>query len=799
MNTVEIIVGHQWKEDVRYIHSLRPRRPAETSLNLLELRDIIDIVIDGSNLTASIPEEAIFGLVGALLSSLVDLVDQTSKKAIIEFHHEPWEMVLVPDGSTLLVSLYSIDRRRRVVARDLGVDVRHFVDALCEVGEQLLTELFGVSDRFSSDPQVRSISQSLAKLRRTPRIQLPPRPGVDGDVAPRMATTSSAGGLSLGYRIDAADSALQAYRGEHVFDLHCLLVDGKLDAEFDGQQLVLCDDNPFLGMCSLLDRTRQLFNQLESHAHAHFVLDEPVAHMDFTVTGEGSRWTLGARCQVDGHWRECALEPAACLDILVSLAELFVQDLLELNAHMGVNHRFIDFKDEVEKLRQWHRDLCGNNLYHDRPEDYLRRLGHIEPTEVQGPEAAECPWPMSSIHTLFPHRRWTLLDEHIDFDSFALDSQTVTLTTSKAVQCLELEDGSERWRYDFLTTGSGTKAIPLSDSLLATTDGGDRLLVMDRQDGSVEAAVDVGDCWRQLMGAAQYEEQNLVVAGRRSGEIVGIDDREEEVRWRHSLGPAELQQIICTGPLVCCQSTEGVIKALNPRTGETLWKIRPAGTPQLPLRLHQGRIYAIAHEPLHRGSTVIALYPYTGRTVWQVRLPGFASGPPSFIDQWMIIPVERHGQLALTAINLEAVAPRATWRLELSSAGIDRPTEVLPVHIDGRWHGLVRTDRAELTCFAADDGQVRWRSVPASETLLLHGNLPLFRVRDAVVNVARTVDLRHLATGKLLHSFSAIEAPKYGFLAPPFRLLLGEQAHDESQADRLTVWSVEHFLALIDS
>ncbi len=798
MNSVEIIVGQRWKEDVRYIHSLRARRPAETSLNLLELRDIIDIVIDGSNLTASIPEEAIFGLVGSLLTSLVDLVDQTSTKAIIEFHHEPWELVLVPNGSNLLVSLYSIDRRRQVVARDLGVEVRHFVDAICKVGEQLLTELFGVSDRFSSDPQVRKISQSLARLRRTPRIQFPPRPPVDDtENTSRRATTSSAGGLSLGYRIHVFDTALHNYRGEHVFDLHSLLFAGTLEAEFYDRQLILCADYPFLAMHSLLDRTRQLFNQLESHAHAPFVLDEPLAHIDLAVTGEGSRWILDARSDPDGARFQCTIDPADCLDILVSIAELFVQDLLAINPHLEVNHRFIDFKDEVEKLRQWHRDLCSNNLYHDRPEDYLRRLGHIEPAELSPPEGPQFPWPISSIHTLFPHRCWSLSDERIDFAAMSLTSHSVTLSSSRAIRCLNLLDGTERWRHDVADQPHAGQALPISDSLLVTTEGR-RLVFLDRQQGSIQTQIVADEPWGELVGAARYDDQDLVVVGLRSGTIVAIDDATNTILWRHSLGPAELQEFLCSGPLVCCQSTEGVIKALNPNSGKTLWKIRPAGTPQLSMTLHQGRLYTLAHEPLHRGSTLLALYPYTGRTVWQVRLPGFACGPASFIDQWMLIPVERHGQLSLTAVDLEAVDPRANWRLELSSAGIDRPTAVLPVVIDGRWHGLVRTDRAELTCFAVDDGSVRWRSLPASETLLLHGNLPLFRVRDAVVNVARTVDFRHLATGRLLHSFSAIEAPKYGFLAPPFRLLLGEQAPDGATHDRLTAWSVEHFLALLD-
>lgn len=46
MGSVEIIVGHNWTEDVRYLHGLRDVRPAGTTLDLVEIRDIIDIVVD---------------------------------------------------------------------------------------------------------------------------------------------------------------------------------------------------------------------------------------------------------------------------------------------------------------------------------------------------------------------------------------------------------------------------------------------------------------------------------------------------------------------------------------------------------------------------------------------------------------------------------------------------------------------------------------------------------------------------------------------------------------------------------
>ena len=800
MNSVDISVGHRWEDDVRHIHSLRARRPADSSLDLLELRDIIDIVIDGTNLTASISEEAIFGLVGSLLSALVELSDGERHKAIVEFHHKPWELVLVPDGPSLQLSLYSVDRRRNVVARDLPIDSRDFVDAICEVAEEMLTGLFRISEHFSSDQQVRQISQALATLKRASPIQFPPRTvsDGDGDVGVRVGSTSSSGGLTLDYHFDGDDLALRRYRGEDVFDLHALLFDGELKAEFDDQTLLLSDRYPFFAIADLLDRTRQLFNQLEGQPDASFCIDEPLPYLDVTVEGQPRRWSLHFG-DVDGDCeRTWMASPAQCLDALVSVAELFVQDLADTNPNLEVNQRYLDVSREVEKLRDWHRDLCGDNQYHDRPEDYLRQQGHLEPQSPTEPEAPSVPWPLSEMHTVFPNRMWNLRASSIDFSTLTLTAHGLVVATSEALLCLDPSSGETRWSVEFDNNRGPDGTMSVTGDHLVVCHSDNRLSVVDLSSGRTEGCVELEGGLRRLVGAARYTPRGLTVAAGHQGAIVGFRPGDATPQWTRKTGPGTINSAVFDGPLVCIQSTEGVLTTLNPESGQTLWKVRIGGTPELAIASHQGRLYSFTHDPLHGGFTIHALYPLTGHTIWQQRLDGVICGPPTFIGQWMLCPIERRGQIQLAAIDLEAIDPKINWRLELSSAGVDEPTPVLPAEIDGTPHGLIRTDRAELTCFSVADGAVRWQSMPADQTLLLHGNLPLFRIGEAVINVSNTVDLREMATGRLLHSFSAIEAPEFSFLAAPFRLIFGERAPGDDQAHQLTAYSVEHFLALVE-
>ena len=797
MSSVDISVGHRWQDDVRHIHSLRAHRPADTTLNLLELRDIVDIVIDGTNLTAPVSEEAIFGLFESTLAALVQLAEEQSNKAIIEFHYQPWELTLVPDGPVLRLSLYSVDRHRHVVARDLRIDTGSFINAACDAAGELLTGLFRISEHFSSHNRVRNISQSMARLKRLRHHRFCPVDPPDAVESPAMRVGStSSRELSLGYRFNASDPPLVNYRGEHVFDLHALLFDGQVQAEFDTRTIVLSKGYPFLAISSLMDRARQLFNQLESKADAPFVLDEHLAHLHLSVRGSGTEWNLSVRDAERGELHDWNLPPHQCLDALVSVAELFVQDLVQTNAHLEVNERFLKLRREVETLRKWHRDLCCNNVYHDRPEDYLRQLGHLQPQSPSPAPEPRAPWPLSSVHRLFPRRLWTLREQRIDFSSLTLTADGLLISTSDGLQCLRPADGQTRWKKRLHPGPDRSAAMAVIGDRVLAHAGGSSLLVVNATDGGAECTVDVSAEFQGLSAAACYGDE-LTVAAARSGHLIGFHSLDGTELWSHSMGPGGAQHVVFDGPLVCTQSSEGVLTTLNPRTGDTLWKIRIGGTPEVAVQMHQGRLYTITHDPIHPASTLHSLYPFTGRHVWQLRLNGFCCAPPTFIDQWMVVPLERHGQIQLAGIDLEAVDPRINWTIELSSAGVDEPTSVMPVTLDATSHGLVRTDRAELTCFCVDDGQVRWRSMPASETLLMHGNLPLFRLGEAVVNISETVDLRHLATGKLLQSFAAIETPEFGFLAPPFRLLLGEQGPPRREADRLTAFSIDHFLAVV--
>ncbi|RAL20562.1 hypothetical protein DL240_16120 [Lujinxingia litoralis] len=793
MSQVEIIVGRGWKEDVRYLTALDPLRPAESTMNLLEIRDIIDIVVDGTNLTALIPEEAIFAVIGGLMEGLVALSLGTRTKVILEFPHEPWELVLIGHAGQLLVSAYSLGRDKQVVARNLPMNSGSFVRAVCEAAEDLLRELFGISERFSSERYVRQLSQWLGTLKRSRLPAFGARVPIAGELpADRASATSSSQGLTLSYEFVGRDEALRDYDGEQTFDLHALLFDGTLRAELGEDDVELATHYPFLAMGSLLERARQLLSHLESRADGGLELIEALPYLDLKVRDDGDRWELES-----GGYR-WSVAPPECLDRMLSLGELFVQDLAELNPRLELNQRFVDLDEEVQKLRRWHRDLCGNDLFHDSPEEYLRAQGHLEPEALPRTPTPSFAWPLSQVHTLFPQRRWEYHRSGLDLEGLQVVGEGLLVSTPIATMMIELESGRERWSWTEARSAVGAEVrARVAGPWVVVTEGEGKVRWLDATSGVPAGSAALGTGFGALQEVAYYASEDLLVVASDQGKIAAVELSRGVVRWRFGAGPARFSGVLFDGPLLCARTTEGQLLALSPKSGDVLWRVRVGSHSETGVSAHQGRYYAITHDPHHRGSTIQAYYPFTGRSVWQLRLNGWVCGPPSYIDQWLVVPVERHGQVTLCGIALEAVQPQVSWTLDLLSAGLYRPTRALAVMLEGVLHGIVRTDRAEMTCFRLADGEIRWRVTPGKETLLLYGNLDLFALGDALISVGGGVEVRALSTGRTLHAFEAVESPEQALLTAPFQLIMGEQATEAGAEDRISAWRTDHFMAVL--
>ena len=802
MQSVQIIVGHSWKEDVRFLKSLRQYRRFDSDLDLVEIRDIIDIVVDGTNITSNVAEESIFGVLSELLGAVARLLEGLSRKAIVEFHCEPWEMVIQPDGNQFLISLYSINRHHRVIAHDIPIAVDKFVEALSDAAESLLTDLYRISEGFSSDSFVRTFSARLGRIQNYKQAKFAndSRTGFDSE-GERHGGTSCPSGLTLSYSFDADHVSLRDYYGEHDFDLHALLFPGEICAEYRGRTVELTHGYPFLTVHALLKRTRQLLNLLEASDESSFCCDESMHHVRFDVAAQGTDWELMLGTPARGEKPlTVPSHPREALDVMLSICEMLLADILSLNPAVELNNRWSDLESEVRELRGWFEDISGSNSYHDEPETFIEALGHLTPAPVPLPASPEFPWPLSTVHALFPRPTWQFAAERIELSGLVNAAGGLLVPTSEAMYFIDNESGKVSWKYGDEINMARLSFAVAGDRILLAEDGGGIQLV-DLESGERifhNRSVPVSS-WKRIVGAASYPTEQRLVACDLHGRILGLSSTTGEIDWSFSSGHGRYVGVTFQGPLIMALTGEGFLYSINPIDGETLWKIRLGGLAATGPQFHQGRLYSLSHDSLHQKLTVHSLYPFTGRTSWQLRIDGVLAGKASFIDEYMIVPVERHGHLVLHGIDVERTEPRVEWTLELSSAGMDDPTEVLPLTIDGRTHGLIKTDRAEITCFDVATGACAWRATPDDETWLLHGNLPRVHIEDAILAVGDDIQLREAQTGKLLHTLDQpVKAPEYVSPFGGLSIIVGTRGTSNDSVDVLSCLKLDHFLALVD-
>lgn len=788
MKRVEFVVGNEWQHDVRYLDELRPVRPADSTPNLAEIGDIVDLVVGSKNVTASVSEESIFPFVADLCEGLIELAEGRRRKVIVEFRREPWELVLVPNGRAVEITIYSLDDDARIVAHNERVDAMQLVRTVGDAAQQLVTDLFAISDAFGSDPFVRRFSSHVGRMKRLNGIRFDEQD--DAVERGRAGSTSAASGLTLSYDVDVGSPAFQNYDGEQPYDLHALLVSGNVRCEWRGHEVPICDDFPFLALQGLVGRTRELFNAIESDRN-RFRCDDRLPRGTWDVVGESERWTIVAG--LDESLLEFELPQGEVLEALVSFAEMLLSDIEDSNPTIQLNQRFFEVAEDVSSLRVWLGDFGGSNTYMEAPEEYLRENGNVRPAEETSP-TADFPWPFESVRKLRPSSTWRFEDEQIHFGSITATRDHLLVPTSRALTVLDVSSGDPVWKTETLEERPSSYAICGPDVVISHPDR--HVEIRDIATGSVACEVD--DVGTFLLDAAFYPGNDLAVVAEFHGTLSGIRRKTGEVAWRRDEDDSFLSGAHFEGPLVCTLSVSGYLTAFNPLDGKTLWRVKIGGAPEGGPRWHRGRIYTISHDENSRALSIHSVYPFTGRVAWQLRIDGWVAGEPVFHDDLLLLPVERYGRVTMHAIPVEDFRPETAWKLELTSAGLDRPTRVRVFHIDGVEHGIVRTDRSDLMAFRMSDGELRWRVQTDPKTTLLYRNLDLEIVQSAAVSVGESIQIRSLATGELLHRFAGVMvAPEFARVVGSMGVIVGEAGADDGFPDEVVRHDLDHFLAVV--
>lgn len=122
-------------------------------------------------------------------------------------------------------------------------------------------------------------------------------------------------------------------------------------------------------------------------------------------------------------------------------------------------------------------------------------------------------------------------------------------------------------------------------------------------------------------GVGVDDRATMLVVGTRSGKIIGIDTQNQAIKWQKNLPSSSLTPALVTDDRVMVSANDGVIYALDSKTGEQIWQFStqmPAVSVRgiaMPLSLDkQEALFGMADGRIH------AINPQTGEPLWTRRI-----------------------------------------------------------------------------------------------------------------------------------------------------------------------------------
>ena len=261
------------------------RRPA---------RALLDVFIDGANVTARVRETHGAFVLRDLAIALVDLAARPRGKASVRFYDEPWEMCVDRFGAVACVSVYRAGPEPMVAVYDRAVPFEDVVVAVREAIDRVLSGegvRGSAAERRAVDAAAR-IELTSAAGQLTAVLPLAPTDDVRlPDHVPVVVEPERDAPLSFGTEFTMREGSSGADdAGEMVerADLHALLFRGKVRAEIRGHAVDLGECHPALVAERLVELARRAFDSWERG-------------LALNARGEAAGVLVGVRVSVDGQ------------------------------------------------------------------------------------------------------------------------------------------------------------------------------------------------------------------------------------------------------------------------------------------------------------------------------------------------------------------------------------------------------------------------------------------------------------------------------------------------------------------
>jgi outer membrane protein assembly factor BamB len=678
-----------------------------------QAHELLDVFIDGTNVTARARETHGAFVLRDLALALVELARRRHAKRTVRFYDEPWEMCIERFGASACVSVYRTAPEPQVTAYDRAVSFTDIVSAALDAIDRLLSGP-AASDRpelglASAAEQLRGV----LPIRETPEFIVPEPATIL--VEPDHDAQLSFGAVFMmrgGHRtcVDGEDESIERA------DLHALLFRGRVRAQVRGRVVDLGDCHPLLVAEQLIELARRAFDAWERGLALHARRETAGVLVGVRVTSDGRlALTLGAAQPGSGSrggerrtlHTFPALGPSDFLDAALAFGRSLVRAILRHDRSQSSNLRLGPIRRSLREANESLREASQtDSKVNPTPEPYRAFVAALD--EVLASAPAVLPAARLRYAT-----RWRAIVPGIDLRATYLCGDRLIVSSATEMWALDRNDGRSLWRTDIPRGAS----IVTPDSIARLAADGS-LRVYDVVSG------DVGVCTRiapriggPVAGTAVSLPglPKLIVVTEGAHHVVAVDLASGEPRWRWSWNGVRtsrrlgrgIVRVKRAGRLVYFTCGDGALTALDVTNGAVVWRLRDRLRFHTPPTVMRDALFVVAGGA-HGVARLYHVDPYSGSVRWSTTVneghgPCTVEGPPIAGAHAVAVTVRHRAGRALAAFHRETGAPTG------ARTRVVGPRSTSWLAVDDTFVG--NAPNGELVAIDSVSGELRWRQV----------------------------------------------------------------------------------------
>jgi outer membrane protein assembly factor BamB len=665
------------------------------------LSGVLDLLVDGMNVTARVGESQTLPFLRDLAHAAVDLATHRKQRVTVPFYlyEDPWELGLQRDGAHALLSLFRGGSTPEVAVHERRID-----------GAELLAGLRAALDESldRGGPALAGRADLACALDTLAATAAWP------DGAPLPAATwrplESPADAALGFGCDlllrppSGDSGSGVARS----DLLPLLVRGRLRITVAGRTRELGETFVFLVAERLVDIAAQLVDADGRGAPLFRRFEAAGVHGAARLCEDGA---IGLTLRRAGDGPGAVGETFPGLDArslaaaVVALGKTLGRALAQQERGQGQNLRLASFRAAVRALSARLRPQRGlAPRLNDAPESYRAyALSARKPQPTQ-------PAPLASSKLRFLPR-WSATVPGVDLASTFLCGDRLVVTGSRELAALTRATGEVLWKR------------PVTRAVAVPTPGGlgrihpDGLLqIHDYGTGEPTLAVRLAP---KIGGAATGAVihspglPKLLVVSEGERHLSAIDLVSGEVRWRHTLSRAGTCRVRRAGKLLIEASGDLHLSAIDVQSGDVVWRLCDDTPFHAAPLLDHDTLFAVASAPdatatgaasgRRARAKLLSIDAWSGQVRFDAPLPARLAvvGSPLLAGNTVVVVVRDERGLGLCAFDRATGAPRyqlapGLCPLQTAWLGVDDAV-------------FANTDQGELLGIDADTGETRFR------------------------------------------------------------------------------------------